>query len=114
MDRAELAAILDGRTMACEPTRTALLDGGDFVVWSGSVPGRQLAGIYAARLRRARKRGTETCALPATVDILARLEATQVRVGRVFSPDRTWVFMLFLAADADTVLACTGVRRAAQ
>jgi hypothetical protein len=109
MDRAELAAILDGRTTACEPARTALL-----VVWSGSVPGRQLAGIYAARLRRARKRGTETCALPATVDILARLEATQVRVGRVFSPDRTWVFMLFLAADADTVLACTGVRRAAQ
>jgi hypothetical protein len=114
MDRAELAAILDSRTTACERARTALLDGGDFVVWSGSVPGRQLAGIYAARLRRARKRGTETCALPATVDILAQLGSTQVRVGCVFSPDRTWAFMLFLAADADTALACTGVHRAAQ
>ncbi|MFJ2651218.1 hypothetical protein ACIO1C_31420 [Streptomyces sp. NPDC087420] len=112
MDRVELADMLDDQTTACEPARAALLDGGDFVVWDGSVPSQELAGIYAARLRRARKRGTETLVLPSTVDILTRLEAAQVRVGCVFSPDRTWAFMLFLADDASAVLACTGVRRA--
>ncbi|MFC4036089.1 hypothetical protein ACFO3J_32240 [Streptomyces polygonati] len=112
MDRAELAGMLADQTTACEPARAALLDGGDFVVWEGSVPSQQLTGIYAARLRRARKRGTETLALPSTVDILTRLEAAQVRIGCTFSPDRTWAFMLFLADDASAVLACTGVRRA--
>ncbi len=112
MDRAELADLLGDQTTACEPARAAPLDGGDFVVWDGSVPRQELAGIYAARLRRARKRGTETLALPSTVDILTRFEAAQVRIGCVFSPDRTWVFMLFLVDDASAVLACTGVRRA--
>lgn len=114
MDRAELAGMLGDQTTACEAARTALVDGGDFVVWDGSVPSQQLAGIYAARLRRARKRGTETLALPSTVDILTRLEATLVRIGCIFSPDRAWAFMLFLADDASAVLACTGVRQAEQ
>ncbi|MGW3679128.1 hypothetical protein [Streptomyces prasinus] len=112
MDRAEVAGMLGDRTTACEAAREALLAGGDFVVWDGRVPSQQLAGIYAARLRRARKRGVETLALTATVDILTRLEAAQVRIGCIFSPDRTWAFMLFLADDASAVLACTGVRRA--
>ncbi|ARP71477.1 hypothetical protein LK07_18850 [Streptomyces pluripotens] len=114
MDRAELAVMLGDQTTACEPAREALLAGGDFVVWDGRVPSQQLAGIYAARLRRARKRGTETLALPSTVDILTRLEVDQVKIGCIFSPDRTWAFMLFLADDANTVIACTGVRQAAR
>lgn len=112
MNRADLAAMLNQQTTACTPARAALLGGGDFVIWVGSVPGRRLAGIYAARLRRARKRGTETLALPATVDILTRHGSTPFRIGRIVTPDRTWAFMLFLAADADAVLACTGVRQA--
>ncbi|MFC7828481.1 hypothetical protein [Streptomyces sp. NPDC057375] len=112
MDRAELAWMLGDQTVACEPARAALLGGGDFVVWDGSVPSQQLASIYATRLRRARKRGTETLALPSTVEILTRFEAAQVKIGCIFSPDRTWAFMLFFADDAGAVLACTGVRRA--
>ncbi|MGV9994114.1 hypothetical protein [Streptomyces sp. NPDC003374] len=112
MGRAELAGMLGDQTAACEDAREALLAGSDFVVWDGRVPSQQLAGIYAAPLRRARKRGAETLALPSTVDILTRLEAAQVRIGCIFSPDRTWAFMLFLADGADAVLACTGVRRA--
>ncbi|WP_262386967.1 hypothetical protein [Streptomyces sp. TRM49041] len=50
--------------------------------------------------------------MPSTVDILTQLEAAQVRIGCIFSPDRTWAFMLFLADDAGAVLACTGVRQA--
>ncbi|MYU26266.1 hypothetical protein [Streptomyces sp. SID8352] len=112
MDRAELAVMLGDQTTACDAAREALLAGGDFVVWDGRVPSQQLAGIYAARLRRARKRGTGTLALPSTVDILTRLEAAQVKIGCIFTPDRTWAFMLFLADDAGSVLSCTGVRRA--
>ncbi|MFJ3933665.1 hypothetical protein [Streptomyces sp. NPDC090029] len=55
MDREEFARLLGDQTTACEPAREALLAGGDFAVWDGRVPSRQLAGIYAARLRRARK-----------------------------------------------------------
>nr|WTB32718.1 hypothetical protein OG781_27485 [Streptomyces sp. NBC_00830] len=112
MDRAELAGMLGDQITACEPARAALLAGGDFVVWDGRVPSQLLADIYAARLRRARKRGTETLALPSTVDILTRLEAAQVRIGCIFSRERTWAFMLFLADDAGAVRACTGVRQA--
>ena len=112
MDRAELAGMLDDQAAACEPARAALLGGGDFVAWDGSVPSQQLAGIYTARFRWARKRGTETLALSSTVDILARLETAQLKIGCIFAPDRPWAFMLFLTNDADAVLACTGIRRA--
>ncbi|MEV0640104.1 transposase [Streptomyces sp. NPDC050619] len=60
MDREELAGMLRDQTTACEPARAALLDGGAFVVWSAGVPSQQRAGIYAARLRRARKRGIDS------------------------------------------------------
>lgn len=112
MDRAELVGMLAGRTAGCAPARAALLDGGDFVVRDGSVPARELADIYAARLRRARKRGTETLALPSAVDTLTRLGDARVRTGRIRTPDGAWTFMIFLADDASGVLACSGVRRA--
>jgi hypothetical protein len=103
--------MLRDQTATCEPTRAALLDGGEFVIWDGSVPCQQLASIYAARLRRARRRGTQTLALPPTVNILTRLAATPVPIGCIFTADRTWAFMLFLTFDASAVIACTGVRR---
>ncbi|TJZ97824.1 hypothetical protein [Actinacidiphila oryziradicis] len=112
MNRADLAGMLNQQTTACAPARAALLDGGDFVIWDGSVPGQQLASIYAARHRRARKRGTETLALSATVDILTQYRTTPLRIGCIFTPGRTWAFMLFLADDASVVLAYTGVRQA--
>ncbi|MEU6657822.1 hypothetical protein [Streptomyces sp. NPDC046821] len=111
MNRAELAGMLNGRSEACEPAKAALLGGGDFVVWDGTAPGQRLADVYAARDRRARKRGTETLALSATVDILTQYGTTPLRPGCIFSPDRTWAFMLFLTEDARSILACTGVRR---
>ncbi|MGP3638484.1 hypothetical protein ACTU45_35200 [Streptomyces sp. 24-1644] len=111
MNRADLAEMLNEQTAACEPAKAALLGGGDFVIWDGDVPGQQLASIYAARHRRARKRGTETLALSATVDILTQYGTAPLRIGCIFTRDRTWAFMLFLAEDASAVLACTGVRQ---
>lgn len=87
MNRADLAGMLNDQTTACEPAKAALLGEGDFVVWDGIVPAQQLAGVYAARLRRARNRGTETLALPETVDILTRLAA--VPVGSAASSHQT-------------------------
>lgn len=111
MDRAELAVLLGEGTPARAGARAALLGGGDFVVWDGGVPARRLAGVYAARLRRAARRGTETVALASTVDTLTRLGAAPVLVGSVVSPESTWAYVVFLAEDATEVLACTGVRR---
>lgn len=112
MNRAALAEMLNGQTTACEPAKAVLLGGGDFVIWDGNVPAQQLAGIYAARLRRARRRGTETLALSATVDILTRYGTAPLRLGCISTRDRTWAFMLFITDDASVVLACTGVRQA--
>ncbi|MET7792060.1 hypothetical protein ABZS93_36740, partial [Streptomyces sp900116325] len=112
MNRAALAEMLNGQTTACEPAKAALLGGGDFVIWDGTVPGQQLARIYAARHRRAMRRGAETLALSTTVDILTQYGTAPLRIGSIFTRDRTWAFMLFLAEDASVVLACTGVRRA--
>ncbi|MFD9749125.1 hypothetical protein ACFWZK_35135 [[Kitasatospora] papulosa] len=114
MNRAALAEMLNGQTTACEPAKAALLGGGDFVMWDGTVPGQQLARIYAARHRRAMRRGAETLALSTTVDILTQYGTAPLRIGSIFTRDRTWAFMLFLAEDASVVLACTGVRRADQ
>ena len=111
MNRADLAEMLNQQTTACGPAKAALLGGGDFVIWDGNVPGQQLASIYAARHRRARKRGTETLALSATVDILTQHSTAPLRIGCIFTPDRTWAFMLFLSEDASVILAFTGVRK---
>ncbi|WP_093802930.1 hypothetical protein [Streptomyces sp. Wb2n-11] len=111
MNRADLAEMLNEQTTACEPAKAALLDGGGFIIWDGNIPGQQLASIYAARHRRARKRGTETIALSTTVDILTQYGTAPLRIDCISTRDRTRTFTPFLTEDAGAVLACTGVRR---
>ncbi|WP_121745096.1 hypothetical protein [Streptomyces sp. E2N166] len=114
MNRAALAEMFNGQTTAREPAKAALLGGGDFVIWDGTVRSQRLARIYAARHRRARRRGAETLALSTTVDILSQYGTAPLRIGCIFTRHRTCAFMLFLAEDASVVLACTGVRQADQ
>jgi hypothetical protein len=89
MNRAALAGMFNGQTTACEPAKAALLGGGDFVIWDGTVPGQQLARIYGARHRRARRRGAETLALStAPHGHLARLTLPAPGGRPGYSPDR--------------------------
>ncbi|MDH6117980.1 hypothetical protein [Kitasatospora sp. GAS204B] len=59
MEREQLAGLLGDQTEACGPASDALLGGGDFVVWDGSVPAGLLARTYAVRLERTRAKGIE-------------------------------------------------------
>ncbi|MER8031181.1 hypothetical protein ABTZ78_19725 [Streptomyces bauhiniae] len=111
MERDQLAALLmgDGSETAAH-AHTALLAGGTVTVWDGTTAPEQLAHIYRRRLRRTRHTGQETTGLERAVDRLAA-HRLPVRLGQIASADGTWVYLLFLAADARTLLACTGVRR---
>lgn len=111
MTREDLAAMLDGATTSHALARTALAEGGDFVVWEGPVPATQLVSAYGRRLRHTRRSGQETFDLSAAVDTLAHAGDSLIRIGSIGTTDRTWTFMLFLDATATTLLACTGVRR---
>nr|WSW66160.1 hypothetical protein OG461_08135 [Streptomyces sp. NBC_00995] len=112
MTREDLAALLGEQTTACGPARDALLSAGAFVIWDGLVPAKQVTHIYRARLRITEKRGQQTQALAATVDILDRAGDALLRIGRIDAADASWTFMLFLNATTTAVMACTGVARA--
>ncbi|MER7046924.1 hypothetical protein [Streptomyces jumonjinensis] len=112
MTREGLAAMLGEQTTACGPARDALLSGGTFVLWDGLVPAGEVTRIYRARLRITQKRGQQTQALAATVNILDQAEEALLRIGRVDAADASWTFMLFLNATTTEVLACTGVAQA--
>lgn len=112
MTREDLAAMLGGQTTACGPARDALLSGGAFVIWDGLVPANQVMHTYRTRLRITQKRGQQTQALAATVNILDQAGDVLLRIGRIDAADASWTFMLFLNATTTAVMACTGVARA--
>lgn len=111
MERAQLAELLGDQTEAHKQARGALLDGGDFHVWDETVSAVELTKVYTRRLTHTEKRGIETLALPETVEVARRQGDAEIRLGRIISPDDSWVFMLFLHATDVEVLACTGVRQ---
>ncbi|MFD8062797.1 hypothetical protein ACFXA0_35025 [Streptomyces cyaneofuscatus] len=111
MTREDLAAMLGGQTTACGPARDALRSGGAFVIWDGLVPANQVTHTYRARLRITQKRGQQTQALAATVNILDQAGDALLRIGRIDAADTSWTFMLFLNATTTAVIACTAVAR---
>jgi hypothetical protein len=111
VERFELAELFAGQTEACDPAREALLAGGDFTIWDGASLATSPAGTYVRRLEHTRANGIETLGLPATVEILQDLHDRPLRPGRIAAPDASWHFVLFLASDASSLLACAGVRQ---
>ncbi|MFG3095386.1 hypothetical protein [Streptomyces sp. NPDC048202] len=114
MNPTDLAALLESAgTETASRARAALLADGTGIVWDGTTAPEQLARVYRRRLRLTRRTGQETAGLEHAVDRLAA-HRLPVRLGQVTSADGTWVHLLFLSADARTLLACTGVRRPAK
>lgn len=111
MNPAQLAALLESHgTETAARARAALLAGGTGIVWDGTAAPERLARIYRRRLRLTRRTGQETAGLEHALDRLAG-HRLPVRLGRVTSADRAWVYLLFLSQDARTLVTCTGVRR---
>ncbi|MFC9652111.1 hypothetical protein [Streptomyces sp. NPDC056937] len=80
-----------------------------FAIWDGLVPANQVMHTYRTRLRITQKRGQQTQALAATVNILDQAGDVLLRIGRIDAADASWTFMLFLNATTTAVMACTGV-----
>lgn len=110
VDRDVLIRLLTEGAEAMTAARAALLEGGTHMIWEGSPPAGSLAQLYERRLRRTRRIGQETSGLDQAVQQLRQHEEP-VQLGRVDAPDGSWVFMLFLDQEGQSIIACTGVRQ---
>ncbi|MFD8703748.1 hypothetical protein ACFV1W_14170 [Kitasatospora sp. NPDC059648] len=106
-----LLRVLSDQTPACRATREAVLAGGACRIGDGAVPADALAGTYAVRLELTQAKDIKTIGLPESVAALSHYGGRPVRLGSVDSPDGSWHFVVFLAADGGSLVACTGVRQ---
>ncbi|MFM9590262.1 hypothetical protein ACKI1J_14290 [Streptomyces scabiei] len=111
MEREQLQRLLgDGGDDTSSAALAALRSGASYVVWDGTTSAESLATVYGRRLRHTLRRGIETSGLARAVQRLDLYGGT-VRLGRIRTADGSWVFLLFLAEDGSTLVACTGVRQ---
>ena len=108
MQRDDLARLLASASEAASAARSALEAGAAYVVWDGPTSAESLARIYERRLRHTRRIGQHTLCLDETVQHL-RNSDQPVLLGQIDSGP--WTFMVFIAADLQSLLACTAVER---
>ena len=108
MQRDELARLLAAPSEAVRAARTALEAGARYVVWDGPTSAEALARIYERRLRHTRRSGQHTLGLDETVRQL-RHSDQPVLLGQIDSG--SWTFMVFVAPDGQSLVACTAVER---
>jgi hypothetical protein len=80
------------------------------VIWDGASSAEVLARIYRRRLGLTRRTGQETLGLEHAVQLLSSY-GLPTRLGQTTSSDGHWVYMIFLSEDAQSLIACTGVRQ---
>ncbi|SHI16037.1 hypothetical protein [Streptomyces sp. 3214.6] len=110
MEREQLERLLGGGDETSSAALSALRAGASHVVWDGTTSAKSLAMIYGRRLRHTIRKGIETSGLARAVQRLD-LYGRPVRLSQITTADGSWVFMLFLAEDGNTLVACTGVRQ---
>ena len=109
MERDQLAQLLDTPGYASSACRHALLRGADFILWEGSVPASRMVPAYERRESHTVAEGIRTLGFADAVASLRDVGTQHVQLGQVTVTDPPYLFMLFLAADASTVVACLGV-----
>ncbi|MET9461463.1 hypothetical protein ABZY05_41560 [Streptomyces canus] len=110
MQREQLERLLGGGDETSSAALAELRADASFVVWNGTTSSESLATVYGRRLRHTVRMGIETCGLAQAVQRLD-LYSRPVRLGQIKTADGSWIFMLFLDADGNTLVACTGVRQ---
>jgi hypothetical protein len=113
VNRDHLAELLDGPGYATSACRHALLDGADFIVWDGRTPASGMLPAYERREAHTIARGIPTLGFPEALASLRGLGTEPVQLGQVTVTDPPYLFMLFLTADASSVVACLGVDQVA-
>ena len=110
MARDQIAALLMDASEVTVQAHDALLSGGTGVIWQGTSDADSLASIYRRRLGHTRRTGQQTLGLEHAVERLSTY-GQPVRLGQITSPDGGWVYMLFLTAEARSLIACTAVKQ---
>jgi hypothetical protein len=109
MERDKFVQLLAGTSQAVLAARIALTDGASYVVWDGAATSaKRLASIYGRRLRHTRRTGQRTLSLEETVEQLRYCDQP-VLLGKISSG--AWAFIVFIAADTQSLIACTAVER---
>lgn len=111
VQRERLEQLLSGDDETSVAALAALRASASYVVWDGTTPAESLARVYERRLRHTLQKGIETYGLEQAVQRLNRYGGP-VRLGQIRATDESWIFILFLAQDGGTLVACTGVRQA--
>ncbi|WP_089251594.1 hypothetical protein [Asanoa hainanensis] len=111
MERAELISLLAGATPAEQACRAALEQGATFHVYAADegVPASNLASSYRRRQAHTTKLGIPTIGFAEAVETLSALGEQPLVLGSVAQEDSPRSFVIFLAPDATSVIACLGV-----
>ncbi|MFB7460034.1 hypothetical protein [Streptomyces sp. NPDC056188] len=110
MEKDQIADLLRDGSEVTALVRAALLGGGVGILWDGATASESLAKVYRRRLGLTRRTGQETLGLERAVELLSGY-GSPIRLGQVTSPGGHWVYILFLSEDAESLIACTGVRQ---
>ncbi|MFB7179020.1 hypothetical protein ACFCYI_15090 [Streptomyces sp. NPDC056257] len=114
MERHELMRLLAGDDGVSKAALTALADGADYVVWgAGTRLSDGHAGIFAIRHRCMQRKGVENLGWERALELL-RERAQPIRIGQITPSDRSWIYTFFLTEDGGALVACAGVRLAAE
>lgn len=111
MQRDELTHLLDGGGNASQACRTALLSGADLTLWDDAAPAARIVPAYERRHARTISTGAKTLGFPEALTALRGAGGRAIRLGKVTSADPPYVFMVFLAAEPASVIACFGAER---
>ncbi|GGY82869.1 hypothetical protein GCM10010343_04630 [Streptomyces avidinii] len=106
--------LLAGDDEASKAALTVLADGADYVVWEGgSRRSDGHAGVFAIRHRCMQRKGVENLGWERALELL-REYAQPIRIGQITAPNRSWIYTIFLTEDGSSLVACAGVRLAAE
>ena len=109
MDRDDLAHLLTDTSYASAACRHALLDGANFILWTGSNAADRMLPAYERRGARAVATGVPTLGLTEALDGLRRAGTDPIQLGQVNVASPPYTFMIFLSGEPMSVIACFGV-----
>lgn len=107
MERTDFAQVLTGDSEAVRACRLAVEAGAPYFVNDTAGPAAPHFHTFRRRLRLTRRTGQHTLGLEEAVELLQCCEEP-VLVGQVDSG--SWRFLVWMTADGQSLIACTGVK----
>jgi hypothetical protein len=110
MERDRLTQLLDGAGDAVRACRSALLHGAELTAWGDPAPASRMLPAYERRQAQSIASGAATVGFAEALRGLRDAGTQAVSLCQVTVAQPPSVFMVFLAGDPVTVIACYGVQ----